>query len=375
MNTSEAKILFTKYTNNQCSEKEIELLEAYLDSYQTKGSKNTTINESKTKVWQNIVGTIDTQPKKKKKFPFNTKNVLKIAASITLLFILSVVIKNYSKESSFIFSEEPMVVGSDKATLTLEDGTAVALEKGKKYESKNINSNGVSLVYDAASEKVTEEIAYNYLTVPNGGQFFVTLSDGTKVWLNSATKLKYPVKFKQNAPREVELVYGEAYFEVTSSTKNKGATFKVISKRQNIEVLGTEFNVKDYQDETITYTTLVEGKIALNTKEDNQVLIPNQQATVNMNTGVIVLHTVDVYNEISWKDGVFSFKGKNLKEIMKVLSRWYDLEVVFNNKDLETTKFKGVLSKKQPIEEILKAIKSASIITSFKIENKTIYLE
>lgn len=113
---------------------------------------------------------------------------------------------------------------------------------------------------------------------------------------------------------------------------------------------------------------MVEGKIALNTKKDKQILTPNQQAIVNVTTGAIVLHTVDVYNEISWKDGVFSFKGKNLKEIMKVLSRWYDLEVVFKNKDLETTKFKGVLSKKQPIEEILIQSMCLVLIMTFIME-------
>lgn len=376
MNVSEAKKLFTKYTNNECSEKEIELLDAYLDSYQTEGLDISTVKNSKDKIWNNIISELEEKPVQKKKFPFKKHQLLKIAASITLLVVLTVVVKNYStSNSSIIIDTESVTIGSKKATLTLDNGTKIALEKGKKYATKTINSNGESLKYSIIKEPTKEKIAYNYLTIPNGGQFFVTLSDGTKVWLNSATKLKYPVKFIKNEPRVVELVYGEAYFDVTSSTENNGTTFSVISKRQSIEVLGTAFNVKDYLDETATYTTLVEGKIAININKNKKILLPNQQAIVDSELNNIILKNVDVSNEISWKDGVFSFKGKTLKEVMKVLSRWYDVKVVFENTKLEETKFKGVLSKSQPIVEILNAIKSASIMDSFVVKNKVIYLK
>lgn len=376
MKTPEAKKLFTKYTNNQCSEKEIELLDTFLDSYQKENLNTTTINESKAKVWENIISKIEEEPTTNNNFSFKKYKVLTIAASITLLLVLSIVVKNFSAENSSITKKEETInIGTDKATLTLEDGTTVALEKGKKYNNNNTYSSGDSLVYKHNKEIALNETTYNYLTIPNGGQFFVTLSDGTKVWLNSASKLKYPVKFKAKEPRVVELVYGEAYFDVTSSKKNKGLTFTVISKRQKIEVLGTEFNVKDYQDETTTYTTLVEGIIALNTNGNTKILKPKLQAIVNNGSSEITLKPVDVYSQISWKDGVFSFKGKTLKEITKVLSRWYDVKFVFEDKNLETTKFKGVLSKKQPIEEIINSIKSASNIESFLIKNKTIHIK
>ncbi|MGB0890926.1 MAG: FecR family protein [Flavobacteriaceae bacterium] len=376
MKTPEAKKLFTKYTNNQCSEKEIELLDTFLDSYQKENLNTTTINESKAKVWENIISKIEEEPTTNNNFSFKKYKVLTIAASITLLLVLSIVVKNFSAENSSITKKEETInIGTDKATLTLENGTTVALEKGKKYNNNNTYSSGDSLVYKHNKEIALNETTYNYLTIPNGGQFFVTLSDGTKVWLNSASKLKYPVKFKAKEPRVVELVYGEAYFDVTSSKKNKGLTFTVISKRQKIEVLGTEFNVKDYQDETTTYTTLVEGIIALNTNGNTKILKPKLQAIVNNGSSEITLKPVDVYSQISWKDGVFSFKGKTLKEITKVLSRWYDVKFVFEDKNLETTKFKGVLSKKQPIEEIINSIKSASNIESFLIKNKTIHIK
>ena len=148
------------------------------------------------------------------------------------------------------------------------------------------------------------------------------LSDGTKVWLNSESQLKYPVAFNDGETRQVELVYGEAYFDVSPSTAHKGARFKVFNQSQEVEVLGTEFNIKAYKDETNIYTTLVEGKVAISAAGKNQILKPNQQSNLNLETGSIEITTVDVYNETTWIDGIFSFENKPLKEILKVLSRW-----------------------------------------------------
>lgn len=231
------------------------------------------------------------------------------------------------------------------------------------------------MVYQKEATAKTAEVLYNYLTIPRGGQFFVELSDGTKVWLNSESKLKYPVHFIEGKPRNVELVYGEAYFDVSPSANHKGASFNVSSRGQSIEVIGTAFNVKAYKDETMTYTTLVEGRIALNTQNKSRVLEPNQQALLNEINLSVEVKPVDVYNEISWKDGVFSFKGKSLKELTRVISRWYDVDVVFKNKEVESMTFKGVLGKNQPIEDILSSIKSASTINTYEIINNTIYIE
>jgi len=264
--------------------------------------------------------------------------------------------------------------GTDKATLTLEDGSRIALEKGSKVQTENANSNGEEIIYEAG-ERVKTEIAYNYLTIPRGGQFFVKLSDGTQVWLNSESQLKYPVSFVEGEPRIVELVYGEAYFDVSPSTEHKGSKFKVFNQSQEIEVIGTEFNIKAYKDESNIYTTLVEGKVLVNYENRKQNLTPNEQSSLDVNNKIFLVKKVDVYNEISWKEGVFSFESKPLKEIMKVLSRWYDIEVVFENKSLENIRFFGVLGKDQKIEEILETIKKFKIIEEYEIEDKTIILK
>lgn len=263
--------------------------------------------------------------------------------------------------------------GTDKAKLTLEDGSVVVLEKGAAFKTKNANSNGEEIVYQAAKEKASV-IKYNYLTIPRGGQFFVKLSDGTQVWLNSESQLKYPVNFIEGETRKVELVYGEAYFDVSPSTNHKGAKFKVINNAQEVEVLGTEFNIKTYKDEANIYTTLVEGKVAISTPNLKQLLIPNQQSFVDTLKDTLSVIKVDVKGEISWKDGVFSFVDKPLIDIMKVISRWYDVDIIFENKELESVEFMGTLNKNQSIEEILSIMKSFSI-NNYEIKDKTIILK
>ena len=268
----------------------------------------------------------------------------------------------------------PIKVGTDKATLTLEDGTVVALQKGNNYQTKTTHSNGEQIVYDAGNRN-SSKTAYHYLTIPRGGQFYLVLSDGTKVWLNSETQLKYPVAFTDGVTRQIQLVYGEAYFEVSPSTKHKGAKFKVLNKSQEVEVLGTHFNIKAYRDETNVYTTLVEGKVVVSNSKFNKILKPNEQASLNLQDNSITIAPIDVYNEISWIDGVFSFRKKPLGEIMKVLSRWYDIEVQFENQDTKNVRFNGVLGKEQKIEDILKRIKKFKAINDYEIVNKKIILK
>ena len=380
MNKDQAKILFEKYNNNECSNEEIDLLNSFLDSYQGKTIDSSNIvyaQERKEKIWNTIIASIEPQLIPKKANYFRSNSFYAIAATLVLFFGISIFLVNNTEKTTTSTNKinQPIIVGSDKAFLTLENGETIALEKGKSFANKNVNSNGESLVYAQKDSDEKLKTSYNFITIPRGGQFFVQLADGTKVWLNSESKLKFPVTFQDQDSRTVELIYGEAYFDVSSSKNHNGTTFIVKTKEQKIEVLGTEFNIKAYQDEKSLYTTLVEGKIAFGYKNTNRLLSPNEQIVLNLDNEKITSPKVDVHNEVAWKDGIFSFKGKNLKEIMKVLSRWYDVEVVFENKSIESLSFKGVLGKDQSIEEILSAIKSASIINSYQIKNKTIYLK
>ncbi|WP_303317209.1 FecR family protein [Flavivirga abyssicola] len=266
-------------------------------------------------------------------------------------------------------SEETIRAGSNKAILTINGGDEIILEKNKSYESEYIKSDGNQLIYHQKDD--VNETAYNYLTIPRGGQYTVQLSDGTKVWLNSDSKLKYPVNFIKGNPRTVELVYGEAYFEVTSSSKNDGSKFIVHSKLQDIEVLGTKFNIKAYDDEDSTFTTLIEGSVSINNKINTKLLSPNYQSIVNNNSPEISIVEANVSEAIAWKNGIFSFKKLPLKDIMKTLSRWYDTEAIFTNPEIETIEFTGVLGKDQKIEDILSIITNSNNI-AYDIKNNII---
>lgn len=264
--------------------------------------------------------------------------------------------------------------GSSKAILSLEDGSVVALEKGKYYENNNIKSNGEEIVV-RPKNNVYPEITYNYLTIPRGGQFQIKLSDGTQVWLNSESQLKFPETFVDGESRTVELVYGEAYFDVSSSTEHKGSKFVVLNRNQEVEVLGTEFNIRAYKDESHVYTTLVEGKVQVGNGISIKKLTPNEQSKLDLKNNSFTVSSVDVNSEVSWKQGVFSFKGKPLKEIMRVISRWYDVDVVFEDSKLEDIRFRGVLGKDQDIQELLSTIKSLSIIKNYEINDRQIIIK
>ena len=274
------------------------------------------------------------------------------------------------------FRSKPVEIApivTDQTILTLEDGSQVALVKGASFQTKNAKATGEEIIYQAGKDN-TVELVYNYLTIPRGAQFSLHLPDGTQVWLNSDTQLKYPIQFRDGESRKVELVYGEAYFDVSPSSDHKGDDFKVLHNKQEVQVVGTQFNIKAYKEEANVYTTLVEGKVNVNFKNMQQKLTPNQQATYNIETGALQITDVEVYNIIAWKEGIFSFENMPLKEIMAVLARWYDIEVVFKNKELETIQFVGVLDMQQNIEEILSILKSTSI-NNYEIKNRTILLE
>lgn len=265
--------------------------------------------------------------------------------------------------------------GSNKATLQLEDGSVISLEKGKTYQNNNIKSNGEELVFNPSINS-KKEIVYNYVTIPRGGQFYIVLSDGTKVWLNSDSQLKIPVNFIEGETRQVELIYGEAYFDVSPSLNHKGSKFRVLNQNQEIEVLGTEFNIKAYKDEKYIYTTLVEGKIAVDNGVSKQNLVPNEQSILDVdNNSNIRIEQVDVSSEVSWKRGVFSFRDKKLKDISKVISRWYEIDIIIENKELENITFKGVLRKDQDLQSLLSVIKNLSVINSYEINDRQLILK
>ena len=306
---------------------------------------------------------------------------MSVAASVVLVLgMASYLLYNTSMVNRPVGKQQPhlIVTGTDRAILTLENGDEVALEKGKNFQTGKVSSNGEELVYanKGQSEVGGKVPLYNYLTIPRGGQFFVKLSDGTGVWLNSETKLKYPVEFTDGISRQVELIYGEAYFKVSPSTEHKGAGFHVLTKSQEIDVLGTEFNIKAYNNDEVMATTLVEGKIRIKKGEVSETLRPNQQAKISQQSDQIDIQEIDVSQELSWVNGVFAFNEKPLEEILTVLSRWYDTEVVFENAKQKNFVFTGILERTKSVEDILELIEATSEgQIKFEINEKTISIK
>ena len=390
MESNNIENIIVKYLSNQANFAELDALDNWIKNpeneklFQSYIRTNYAVDYNLKKFNSDKIKFMLSQEIAKQKNVFRIKKIRQrilygAAASLVIGLLTTVFFLNSNKPTlpevkSPIVVNTPIEVGTDKATLTLEDGTVVALQKGNKYQTKTAQSNGEEIVYKAGN-RMESKTAYNFLTIPRGGQFHLVLSDGTQVWLNSETQLKYPVAFTDGATRQIELVYGEAYFEVSPSTKHKGAKFKVLNQSQEVEVLGTHFNIKAYKDETNVFTTLVEGKVAISSQGKRQILNPSEQANLNRSNNTIAVTEVDVYNEISWKDGVFSFRKKPLAEIMKVLSRWYDIEVQFENQDSKNARFNGVLGKEQKIEDILKRIKKFKVIKDYEIKNKKVIIK
>jgi len=391
--------LISLYTTKELSEAEFDELKNWLNEapenevlfkdllFLYKKSRQISFADyvDKDKAWNKIISRLENpliqvvEKKEPKVFSMRNRWLKYAAAAIvvgilttTYLFRSNLFTKPIDATPAFVNAN--IEAGTNKATLTLEDGSVVVLKKGKAFHRQNATSNGKDIVYQN-TEKDPAKIAYNYLTIPRGGQFSIKLSDGTQVWLNSETKLKFPVAFVEGELRQVELVYGEAYFEVSPSTAHKGARFKVFNKSQEVEVVGTEFNIKAYKDETNVYTTLVKGKVDVSAQNKKQKLIPNQQLNLDLKSKTLIVSTIDVYDEIAWKEGIFSFRKKSLEEIMKVLSRWYDLDVQFANPELKKTGFNGIIGKDQKIEEVLETIKGYGIIKDYKITGKTMILK
>jgi transmembrane sensor len=382
--TENIKKLIAKYFSDELSRNEanelvtwietgknLDIFNRYVELNFTIENINSTKNDH-SMLWKYIEADLD-KPSRK------SLNYWKYAVAASIILLISITFflnkkNNLTETTPTIVKTDIIAPGTDKATLTLEDGTNVTLEKGQDYIANNLKSNGEEIVYNSSS--VTKpEIAFNYLTIPRGGQFHLRLSDETEVWLNSETQLKYPVNFIEGETRQVELVYGEAYFDVSPSIEHKGSRFKVFNQSQEIEVLGTEFNIKAYKGESNIFTTLVEGKVIINYSNKKQILKPNQQANLNIKSKTAHIVSVDVYNEISWKEGIFSFRRKSLSEIMKVLSRWYDTEFVIENSNIDKAGFNGIIGKDQKIEDILNTIKSFGVIKDYQIIDKIVIIK
>lgn len=249
---------------------------------------------------------------------------------------------------------QKIVPGGNKATLTLANGEEIILEevqKGSVATQGDIAINKVadgSIVYDASGKKnAAEGVSYNVLTTPVGGQYHITLSDGTSVWLNASSSIKYPSQFIGDE-RKVEIT-GEAYFEVTH---NASKPFKVLAGKQLVEDIGTAFNINSYDNEPSLKTTLVEGKARVTNEAESFVLDPGQQTQLSDGQKLRLVSNVNVEEVIAWKNGLFKFNNASLPEVMRQIARWYNVKVQYEGK-IENRKFNGEIARKTSLTEVL----------------------
>jgi transmembrane sensor len=253
--------------------------------------------------------------------------------------------------------------------LKLSDGTSIDLDNivsGKTITTEDIEiskSKDGLITYNILDKQLNDNPVYHELQAGVGEKIQILLADGTKVWLNTQTKLRFPSNFHMHTERKVFLS-GEAYFEVVKNTEKP---FRVQNDGQVVEVLGTQFNVSKYADEKVMKTTLIQGVVKIN---DKTIIKPNQQAISNEQT--VIVKRINVSNYIDWIDGVFTFENENIIEVMRKVSRWYDLEVSFSSTDILKETFTGSFSRSSNIENVIKVLKESSGLNFKKTENKII---
>lgn len=261
--------------------------------------------------------------------------------------------------------------GENKAILTLANGSTVILDDkqnglvAKQGNTLVIKSKDGQVGYKPADSVAAEAAtAYNTISTPKGYQYQVVLSDGSKVWLNAASSLRFPTQFK-GKERDVEIT-GEAYFEVA---KNPDMPFIVKVNREEVKVLGTHFCIMAYDDERFLKTTLLEGSIKLTSAKTDNILKPGNQALLNQQGNVSIIENADVDEAVAWKNGLFQFKDENITGIMRQAARWYDLNVSYQGK-IPTRQFTGKIPRNVKLSEMLSMFKYAGI--NFNIEGKNI---
>ncbi len=264
-------------------------------------------------------------------------------------------------------NENDISPGGNKAILTLGNGSTIILDSLQTGQMTHLGNSRLTkvdsglLVYRPSTDN-KQKIQYNTLTTPRGGQFQLVLPDGTKVWLNAASSIRFPNVFAGKA-RVVE-VTGEAYFEVAPVAD---MPFKVKTGHTEINVLGTHFNVSAYKDEAAIKVTLLEGavKVSQLAAHHSQLVHPGEQVQVDQSGAIKLIKNADISRAIAWKEGRFEFHG-NIREIMKKIARWYDVEVTYEGNVTEEA-FGGVISKYKKVSKVLKMLELTGSI-HFSIE-------
>lgn len=363
MDQKQAEELLKKYLQGTASAPERAVVERWYESEATKRKldDDQLFEHLNGELW---VGTLQKAGLRKpvRRLPI----VYRVAAAAAVLVLLSSGVLFYLNSKKTVNQtavQQSILPGSNKAILTLSDGAQISLtdaangELAKQGNTRISKTKDGQLLYEPGG---TEAGKRNTISTPRGGQYQVDLPDGTRVWLNAASSLTFPFSFAGLSERRVELT-GEAYFEIA---KDAAKPFIVISNAQTVEVLGTHFNVNAYHDEPNIKTTLLEGAVKVNGRQ----LQPGQQSVLR--DGRISIANVEPDTEVAWKNGEFIFNGQDFRTVMRMISRWYDVDVIYEY-DPRPFRIGGAVSRSRSIAEVLKMLEVTGDV-KLKIEGRKI---
>ncbi|WP_126243849.1 FecR family protein [Chitinophaga rhizosphaerae] len=365
--------LYEKSLRGECTPREQELLRSYKDDFEwVDGQWDDALQQES--VYARLQDSISREEKVKRLFPWK-----KLAAAAAVLlaagaafFLLRPHQRNAplaDKTVAVDSVQQHIVPGSNKAVLILGDGSEIALGDAG---SGQIARQGGALVQKTADGQiiysgdgeVPAEPVFHTIAIPRGGQYDLTLPDGTRIWLNAASRLRFPAVF-DGPERTVELD-GEAYFEVA---RNERQPFRVKARGLEVDVLGTHFNVMAYADEPAIQTTLLEGKVRLSGGGAAVVLKPGQQGRFTEGQRIQV-RSADLEQAMAWKNGMFVFNDEPLPSIMRKISRWYDVDVRFRDPGT-TISFAGSISRFKNVQDVLHMLSLTGTV-QFRVEGNTI---
>lgn len=321
----------------------------------------------KEKGWCNI-------QKKIKKRPTIFIRFMRYVAVLIAIVVIGIAVYQVGDnpkegDSEFLAREQPVPTkGGYKAYLELATGERWMLDSISKVTTRvegaviKAEDKGTVIIDEQRTDSIIEKMEYNRLVIPRGGEYKIVLADGSQVWINSQSVLEFPARFV-GKERRVKLT-GEAYFDVSKDVEKP---FVVEVGDKEVQVLGTSFNVNDYDGKFMT--TLVTGKVNVRIGKNNYTLDPSMQICVG--DGDVVLKKVDTKEFTAWKDGVFVFKKQKLQDVLDILSRWYDIDVFYQNADLKDLHFTGTIERHNDIADVVKFLEKTDMV-NFTINGKTL---
>ena len=307
------------------------------------------------------------------------KTIIRYAAILTLPLVAAGVFFFQKNDRQAIVSiSEVIKPGEHKAVLitgggeriTLSDSTLSPIQE-QNGMIVNVMNNKVFYTLPEDSLCTQESPIFNTLQIPRGGEYFLTLADGTEVWLNAETEIRYPVQFTGN--KRVVYLDGEAYFTVAPDKKKP---FTVVSTHASVSVLGTQFNFRAYPDEQDVQTTLVSGSVIMQSEKYKQQikLVPGEQGVLEKRSANLTKQEVNTYLYTAWKDGRFAFRDARLEDLFNILARWYDLSVFYQSPEAKDIRFTGDLNKTDDFKSILKIIEQNERVT-FTVNQRTVFIQ